>query len=208
MNLAIGLEYTKPDLRIPDSLLVKTFQLIPDITARLDKAYKWGNLQVSGVIPILSARENDGDREYKVGWGLSASVMINSWMNGSWSFQGVGGQAISRYITDLSGNGLDVVVDTVGAALAPFSYGGFATYQHSWRDNLISSASYSMVRIENLTFTPKDSYHWGYTLILNTFWNIVEGAKLGAECIWGKRIDKGGTNGEALRVNLLFYYDF
>ena len=208
MNFAVGLEYTKPDLRIPDSLQVKIFQLIPDITARLDKAYQWGTLQVSGVIPVLSARNNDGNRVFKAGWGLSASVTINSWMKGAWIIQGVGGQTISRYITDLSGNGLDVVIDSLGDAFAPFSYGGYLTYGHSWRDNLLSSVSYSMARTDKITMTSGDSYHWGYTFILNTVWEVVEGARVGAEYIWGRRIDKGGSRGDASRVSFLFYYDF
>jgi len=61
INLAVGLEYLIPNLNIPDSITAETFQLIPDITIRLDKVLSWGTVQVSGVIPMLSASDTKGD---------------------------------------------------------------------------------------------------------------------------------------------------
>jgi len=36
----------------------------------------------------------------------------------------------------------------------------------------------------------------------------VEGAKVGAEVIFGERVDKDKEKAGASRINLLFYYDF
>ncbi len=46
------------------------------------------------------------------------------------------------------------------------------------------------------------------TVRMNTFWDITDGAKAGGEFIWGNRSDKDRISGDALRFNLLFYYDF
>jgi len=48
----------------------------------------------------------------------------------------------------------------------------------------------------------------GYAFRVNTFWDVAEGPRIRAEAIRGKRIDKSDANGNAIRVNLLFYYDF
>ena len=64
------------------------------------------------------------------------------------------------------------------------------------------------MELKKKDYTPSGIYHKGHTLRTNTFWDITDGAKAGGEFIWGNRRDKDGTTGDALRFNLLFYYDF
>lgn len=208
MNLAVGLEYMIPDLNIPDSLLIKSFQLIPDITVRLDKTFGWGYLQLSGILPVISARENAENLILKTGWGVAASTIINAWTRGKWYLQAQGGRAIARFSNTLGGNGLDVIIDPEGNGVIPLTYGGYLTYEHHWKDNLFSSLSYGMAGIEEHSFLSDDMFRRGSSIRLNTFWDLVEGAKLGGELVWGQRVDKGGLEGEAFRMNLLVYYDF
>ena len=206
-NFAFGLEYFPPDLNIPDSFQIETFQVIPDITVRADRSFSWGSAQVSGILPVLSGR-NDNDFELIPGWGLSASLVINSWANGKWYFQGVGGKAISRYFNDFGGNGFDIQFPLNGGYTSPFTYGFYATYEHLWTTSIYSNFTYSMVSLEKESFTAANAFHKGRTVRMNTFWNITDGAKAGGEFIWGNRNDKDGVSGNALRFNLLFYYDF
>lgn len=208
-NLAVGLEYARPELRIPDSLRLKTFQLIPDMTARIDKTLPWGYLQLSGIIPMLSARSSEGKFILRPGYGLAVSAVVNSWANGKWYLQGVGGRAITRFFNDLGGQGLDILFDAESDKIAvPFAFGFYATYEHSWRPNLYSNFTYSLLRLEKIGFASDAAYLRGHTFHFNTFWDVVEGAKVGLEVIWGERINKSKESGEALRVNMLFYYDF
>lgn len=207
-NMAAGLEYVIPDLQIPDSLFVQAFQLIPTLSYRMDKKYSWGYIQLSGIFPVLSARNEQNDLIFKVGWGLAGSAIINSWANGKWFLSLAGGKAITPFINNLSGYGLDVFVSPSGEAVTPLSVGSFITYDHTWRHNLYSNLTYGMVTLEKVSFEPGNQYHLGYAIELNTFWEIVEGANLGGELIWGKRVDKSTAHGDAVRFNLLFYYDF
>ena len=208
INLAVGLEYLIPNLYIPDSIAAETFQLIPNITIRLDKVFSWGTVQMSGVIPMLSGNDSKGDFHLKVGWGLSGSVVVNSWENGKWYVQGVAGQAITRYFNDLSGNGLDILITPEGKIIAPVTLGFYGTYEHSWNTNLLSNFTYGWLQVEKFKITEDRAYHKGHSLRVNTFWDLAEGAKIGAEAIWGNRVDKNKQKGDALRLNLLFYYDF
>jgi hypothetical protein len=206
-NFAFALEYLPPDLKIPDSLQIEAFQLIPNITVRADRSFSWGSAQVSGILPVLSGRYNN-ELVLIPGWGISASCVINSWNKGKWYLEGVSGKAISKYFNDLAGNGFDIQFPPNGGNTSPFTYGFYATYEHRWLPMLYSNVTYGMNSLEQESFTPDNIYSKGYTYRVNTFWDITDGAKAGGEVIWGTRENKEGTIGNAIRFNLLFYYDF
>jgi hypothetical protein len=181
--------------------------LIPNLTVRADRSFSWGSDQVSGILPVLSGIYND-QLELIPGWGISASCIINSWANGKWYLQGVGGKAISKYFNDQAGNRFDIQFPPNGGNTSPFTYGFYATYEHRWLTVLYSNVSYGMNSMEKESFTPDDIYATGYTVRMNTFWDITEGAKAGGEFIYGNRENKDSATGDAVRFNLLFYYDF
>ncbi len=208
INMALGLEYVIPNLGLPDTLSGQSVQLLPDVTARFDKNFDWGSAQVSGLLPVLSGRDLNDNLIIKLGWGVSASVVVNSWKKGKWFFQGVIGRAITRYFNDLSGNGLDLIFNTEGKFRLPLVVGYYGTYEHRWTEKLLSNATYGYVHIQSYDFSLPDSYKKGHTLRVNTFYDIVEGARMGIEYIYGKRKNIDGISGGANRVNLLFYYDF
>ena len=108
--VSLGLEYYKPDFSLPDTLAVNSFQLIPDMTPRIEKTVKWGSLQLSAILPIISGRSTENDYVIRPGWGVSFSTVVNSWASGKWYLQVAGGQAISSFFSDLSGQGLGCVV--------------------------------------------------------------------------------------------------
>jgi hypothetical protein len=207
-DLALGLEYIIPNLAIPDSIAAKAFQLIPALSARLSKVLSWGSYQVSGIVPTVSGRNSAGNLVLKPGWGVSSSAVINSWSKGKWYLQGVLGREITQYFNDLGSGGLDLSISPTGEVLFPLAYGYYITYEHYWKENLYSNFTYGMVRIEKYSFTDGNAFLKGNTLRVNTFWDIVEGARVGIEGIWGKRLNADKADGDALRLNLLFYYDF
>ncbi len=208
-NVAFGLEYTPPNLGLPDSLSVEAFQLTPDVTVRADRKFDWGSAQVSGILPILSGKVED-KLEIVYGWGVSASFVVDSWINGKWYVQGAIGKAISRYFNELAGKGYDIHIKWPldEGYVTPVSFGYYATYEHNWTSDLYSNISYGAVVLEKQPFTNDDIFHRGQTIRMNTFWNITDGATAGGEVVWGKRVNKNGVSGNATRVSLLFYYDF
>jgi len=203
------MEYFKPDYNLPDSVYVESFQLIPDITGRIQTDVSWGSLQLSGIVPILTARDEEGNYVARPGWGVSFAAIIDSWASGKWYLQVGGGRAFNRYYHDLSGKGMDLLFDTQSDKThLPFTFGSYATYEHHWSPSLYSNFTYSILRLQKETFTPENTYYIGDNFRLNTFWSIVEGARVGAELIYASRTNKDNTRGTAARLNLLFYYDF
>ncbi|MCA6073466.1 DcaP family trimeric outer membrane transporter [Fulvivirga sedimenti] len=208
INLAIGLEYIVPDFALPDSITFESFQVIPDFTIRLDKSFDWGSVQLSGIMPVLSGRNDSGDLVLQPGWGISGSTVLNSWKKGTWYFQGVAGQAITRYFNDLNGNGLDLILSPAGQVRAPVIVGFYGTYEHHWNSEVYSNFTYGILHVKKYDFTPDESYLKGRSFRANTFWDIADGAKIGGEIVYGQRIDVSHSKGDAFRVSLLFYYDF
>jgi DcaP outer membrane protein len=207
-NFAVSLEYQIPDLNLPDSLNLRTFQLLPNLVGRSTRNFEWGSVQVSGIMPVLSARNEYSDLIIKLGWGVSLGALINSGKNGSWHFQIAGGKTISQFFGDLSGNDLNLIVNQNGEPVFPHEFGFYGTYQHEWSKKLLTNISYGQIQIENLKFIRDDTFIKGSTIRINSFWKAIEGAKLGIEGIWGKRTNKNNEKGNALRINALFYYDF
>jgi hypothetical protein len=208
-TVSLGLEYFKPDYRLPDSVNAESFQLIPDITGRIQTKVRWGALQLSGIIPILTARTEDGAYVARPGWGVFFATVIDAWAGGKWYLQAGGGQAINRYYHDLSGKGMDILFDTQNdKTYLPITLGSYATYEHHWSESLYSNFTYSVLLLQKETFTPEDTYFMGDNFSFNTFWSVVDGARVGAELIYATRKNKDNTRGSAARLNLLFYYDF
>jgi len=207
--LSLGLEYFKPDIFIPDTIAAKSFQAFPDITARIEKPVKWGSFQLSGILPILSGRSEEGEFVFRPGWGVSFSTVINSWAGGKWYFQAAGGQAIARFFNDLSGQGLDLMINPeTQEPHLPYTFGTYISYEHHWTAKVFSNFTYGLLMLEKTDFNPDDTYNRGNNFRINTFWSIVEGSRLGFEYIYAFRVNKDDTKGNANRLNLLFYYDF
>jgi len=208
-RVSFATEYSTPELRLPDSLAIETFQLIPDLTARAQKRFAWGSAQLSAILPILSARTANDDLVLRPGWGVSLGATVDFWAQGTWYAQWAGGRAISRFFNDLGGQGLDVLLNPEDfSSVLPFVFGGYLAYRHDWSDKLFSTAIFGILQVEKESFTPSDSYRQGRSLRFNTFWDVVEGARVGAEATFARRMDKEGDTGRANRVSLLFYYDF
>jgi hypothetical protein len=208
-TISFGLEYFTPEVTIPDSISIEAFQLIPDLTARIEKKVNWGTLQLSAIMPLISGRNKDGKYVMRPGWGVTFSAVVNSWAKGRWYYQGAAGQSITRFFRDLGGQGLDLLFDpTTGNAVQPLTFGTYLTYEHHWIPKVFSNFTYSMLLLQKESFTPDDSYFIGENFRVNTFWQVIEGARVGVEYIHALRRDKGGDTGSAGRVSILFYYDF
>lgn len=208
MDLTVALEDIDPELRIPDSLSLKTFQLIPSFSVRLEKTFEWGFLKIAGIIPFFSAKDYQNDLILKTGWGLQTSANISFLTSGNLYFGLAGGKAITSFINDLSGNGLDILFMADGGSIIPFVFGTYIGYELQFSEKFTSNLIYGMASIEKTSYSIDNDYRRGYKMHLNFFWKVVEGARIGGEAVWGTRVNMDKEKGNAFRTNLLVYYDF
>jgi len=206
---SFGLEYFKPDFDQLDSLGIKSFQIMPDVTARIEKRTEWGVIQISGLLTLLSGGLETGVLGVRPGWGVALSMKIDSGEKDKWYFQMAGGKGISRYLNDFNGQGVDVILlPGENDVYLPFSIGGHIGYEHYWIPSIYSNFIFSALNLEGRTGVPDNLYNWGGSFQTNSFWNLTDGARIGVEYLHGLRVDKGGDRGTTNRLNILFYYDF
>ena len=211
-NWAAALEYSRPDLIIPDidTSGISTFRLIPDLTGRFIWDGNFGVVQLSAVINAISYKDPGNEVTNTIGIGGSLSGTVEIPGKNELLYQFTYGKSISHFISTFSGTGNDAIYNPeTGEFESLLSFGGFISFGVNWYLlKLTSHFSVGYAQLYNKDFQPDDSYRNSLSLSIDTFWNLTEGARLGLEIMYGQRWDKGGDTGQATRISTLFYYDF
>ena len=209
VGFSAAIEYSTPELEIPDSLNVNLLQVIPDFTGRF--TYKAGSLslQFSGVITTMSGKDSEGNINYSFGIGGSLSGKLEISEKENFLFSLTTGRAMSHFLNIFRGKYQDASYNPDNQKFkAAISTAGYASYTRKWPYNIDSSLSAGIASISNRDYQPDDVFNWSYSILANTFWQPVEGARMGGEFAYGQRFNKYDSRGGAWRVSILLYYDF
>ncbi len=207
----VGVEYSVPDIILIDSISTTSLlQVIPDVTGRI--RYKKGPLKLdfSGIVTTISSR-NDSVDKISYSFGLGGMVAGKYTLNDTeqFYFSANVGRAVSHYINMFSGKGEDATYNANDKNYeAQVSFGGFFAYQRDLSEKFSAYAMFGIEDINNKDFQPDNTYSSSYSVLFDLFWTPLEGAKVGAEYIFGQRFNRGGDRGFAGRFGLLIYYDF
>lgn len=206
----VSLESPDPDVVLPDSLSDRIpSQFLPDIGGQLVHDYSMGYVSVSGILRGITVKDTAQSSEQILGFGLLLAGVYNLDEDNKFQFQGVYGSAISRFITALSGEGLDIVYNPNTQLFeATKSFGLLLSYSHKWRSDISSAFTLGMVGINNKDYEPADAFSQSWYYSGNVFWNALLGVRFGLEFSQGRRINKDGNYGTASRVGFIFYADF
>lgn len=160
-----------------------------------------------------------GNEESAIGWGVTVSGKINApWWNKNDNilFQFNGGDGLGRYINDLSSvsaleidGGQDAVISSTSGKISTLPvFGGYLAYQHWWKGRLRSTALVSLVSVDNVAAQNGDAYHQTFRTSINLIWSPIKNIDLGAEVLWGKRVNKDDRSGTATQLQLEAIYRF
>ncbi len=206
---SLGVEYSEPQIAIPDSLDASPIQVIPDLTGRLTYNTDRLSLRFSGAFTTISGRVFDNTIEYAVGYLASLAGILSSVKGGNLYFSFTSGRATSHFVDTFNGQFQDLIFDPDRISFRPMDYwAGYVAYSHDLPKDFSASVSMGWSDVNNQDFQPETDFSNSYNVLFNLFWDPVEGARLGMEFAHGKRVDKGGNSGYANRVSLLMYYDF
>ena len=207
-----AIESPSVEAAIPDSAGQEpSFQSFPDVTGRVRKFGTWGHVQLAGVLRSISVKNPDGDLDALIGYGFLVSGRMYLWGSRPHRilYQLVAGRAISRFITALSGEGLDLVYNAATKTVeATGSFGGYVSYAREWTPSLLSYLTAGFIRITNIDILPDDAFKASQYISANLFWDIAPGLRLGVEYAWGRRENKNGDDGIANRLSFIVRYDF
>jgi hypothetical protein len=148
-RLAVAAEAPGPEVGQIDTLGAKLdFQVTPDIVGRARKFGAWGHTQLAGVFRTINVKDASEDLQVLPGFGALLSGHIEFSELNKFMWQIVGGYAISRFITALSGQGLDVVLNpNTGRWETVTSFGGYGSFGHTWKPGLVSHLTIGVVKV-------------------------------------------------------------
>ena len=191
---------------------------VPDIPFYLQRNWAGGNgwLRVSGMVRNLYYRDNISMKNVdKVGWGVKASGKTPIIGGLSAAYMGLYGKGIASYIQDLNGAGMDLMPNPE----SPYSletvkaWSAFGSLQYQFSPRCFMTATYSHVRTYAKQFTDSpDNWRTGYKyaqyVVGNVFYNVNSIVQIGAEYIWGRRMDYNGEQAHDNRVEAMIKVSF
>ena len=182
----------------------------PDGTLQLRHEMSRGHVQLSALLRDVSAFLPNGVSDSVFGWGFNLAGLFKIGKKDNFVYQGAYGHGIERYIQDTSGLGIDAAVKSVQdpeleAVPVVGTYGGF---QHYWLSQLRSSAVYGFVQTENTAAQVNSAFHRSEYTAVNLIWSPLAQLTLGTEFLYGWRVNKNNSTGNAPRIQLSAKYNF
>jgi DcaP outer membrane protein len=185
----------------------------PDGTLKLRHEMDGGHVQISALFRDVAAFLPDGRHQSVFGWGFNlagSQRLFGKDTKDTLVYQGAYGAGIERYINDTSGLGSDAAVISlqdpeIKALPVVATYAGF---QHFWHPRLRSSVVYGFDQVQNTESQPGSAFHQSNYAAGNMIWNPYGSLTLGMEFLYGWRVNKNGSSGDAPRIMFSAKYNF
>lgn len=209
IGMSLGIEYSQPQVIVPENVIASVVQLLPDFTARFTYNSDRFSMRFSSAFTTISGRVFDNNLESINGYLLSLAGKVSSFKGGDFYF-GLGtGKGTSHFFDTFNGKNSDLVFDPIDERFETVvESAGYLAYSHALPKNLSASVSVGASSLSNKDFQLDEAFSHSFNALFNIFWQPADGARLGIEYANGKRFDKGDRYGTANRVSLLMYYDF
>jgi hypothetical protein len=191
---------------------------LPNLATHYRHEWKWGYTQLAAIVKYLQWKDLSDTSAYNlsgsdIGWGLTASSVINAGKRLKFKIQGEYGEGFENYIADVSpdvaleskpGNSLKPVN---GKALPAWGFLSFAEVE--WNQKLKSSIGYSRLTIRNADLQAPDAFQKGQYALINLRYYPVENVMIGIEYQYGRRDNHGdGLSSAANKIQCAFKFNF
>lgn len=193
----------------------KVNQRMPDIPLFLQRSWSGGKgwLRFSAIFRDLQyrdllAKDKKGENKGTFGWGIKLSGKTPICGGLSANYMAVYGKGVASYIQDLSGEGEDLVLakglDNKMSAVPV--WGAYGSLEYKFGKCGLINFTYSQVRAYANHTGMKgidDMYKYGQYLTSNLMFNVSSFAQVGAEYLWGRRMDYSGMQAHDNRIMLM-----
>lgn len=219
-STGIGLETSSTDFTVSENQSV-TNQFIPDIPSYIQFAWGKGNnshVRLSSMIRNVNYRNNVQDKDNIIStYACQLSGLVTVKEKLVFYYQLAYGSGITTYIQDVSGLKLDFMPNNIidhqnkkaGELDKVKSMAYYAGLQYNFNPRTFMSCTFSQVDVdvpENYDNT--NLYKEAYYLATNFFWYAKPNVQIGAEYLYGKRVDQNDDWGQANRVQVMLQYNF
>jgi hypothetical protein len=205
-SISLSAEAPQSQITAPSGGGKSTF---PDITLRGRYEADAGHVQLSGIWRRLGWISGTGTADYTDGYGLNLAGSLKTGIGDDYMVAGgIWGRGIARYISDITGSGLDAVVDPNGNLQALEEYGGYAGYTHYWTPKLRSTAVIDYLGMNNKSYQSPTSFSNSQYYSANLIWNPWGSVNVGAEVLYGRYKTFDGLSANDTRIQMSVQYDF
>lgn len=219
-STGIGLEMPTADYTVGKDQSV-TNQFIPDFPSYIQ--YSWGknnssHVRLSSIIRNVSYRNNVKDKDNIMStYACQLSGLVNVKEKLIFYYQFAYGTGITPYIQDVGGLGMDFYPrigednnsDKAGKLEHTKSMAYYAGLQYNFNPRTFMSCTFSQVDIDVPEhYDGTNLYKEGYYLATNFFWYARPNVQLGAEYLYGRRVDQNEDWGQANRLQVMLQYNF
>ncbi|MGE5088023.1 MAG: DcaP family trimeric outer membrane transporter [Candidatus Levyibacteriota bacterium] len=204
-NFSLAAEAPSAEITAPIGTGKSTF---PDITLRGRYEAEGGHFQAAGIWRRLGWRSGVGPSDSTNGYGLNLAGSLKTVGDDYLVAGGVWGKGIARYVSDITGSGLDAAVDSSGNLQALETYGGYGGYTHYWTPKLRSTGVIGYLGMNNKSFQSPTSFKDSQYYSANLIWNPAGSLNVGAEVLFGNYKTFDGNSANDTRIQLSVQYDF
>ncbi|NME66622.1 DcaP family trimeric outer membrane transporter [Flammeovirga aprica] len=204
-EFAISLE--TPTKTFSDTIAVDQRQLWPDVASRYKVTMPRGQIQVAGIVRVLSQHNPDDQVISKMGFGMMISGKNTFKEKHKIYYQIIGGRGVTRYISAFSSYNLDAVASPDNDIYVPFTAGGYFTYEYYFKQNIFLNLVNGVSWIDNSEWQPGNTFEKSYYTSANLFWFPFERCRTGVSVVQGERFNKDGQRGSAWRFQMYIRYD-
>jgi len=190
---------------------------VPDFSAEYRKAFKWGYVELAGILRYIKWEDQNND-QYNfsgdaLGWGLNLTSNIKAGKNTTFRLGVVYGEGIENYMNDApvdigaKSNPGNAVTPLLGKALPVLGITAFV--DHNWNEKFSSSLGYSSEDITNSDAQNANEFHKGQYAIGNLLWYPAKNVMAGVELQWGHRENyNDGWKTDISKLQFSFKYNF
>jgi len=182
----------------------------PDGAVRLRQEFDGGHIQGAFIFRDIAAFLPNGVTGSVFGWGGNLSAAFKTFGKDNIIIAAAAGHGISRYLQDTSGLGIDA--EPASAANphleATPAVGVEASYQHYWFKSLRSSAVYSYAAVNNTDLAAASTYNHATYTAGNLIWNPYGSFNVGAEFLYGWKVQQNGQKANVPRIQVSAKYSF
>ena len=205
-SVAIAAEYPSSDVTVSDSIDTVLGRW-PDLVARGRVDATWGSFQAAAILRDLGYDDNVAGRNRVPGYGLNLASVIGTFGEDNVKLGAVAGRGIGRYVSDISGLGLDAAPGADLSLEAVPVFGGYAAYQHFWSPRFRSSLIGGGLQADNTAGQTGDAFHRSAYGAINLMWQAANLASFGVEYLYGYHQVQDGRDGWAARLQFAIQLD-
>jgi hypothetical protein len=197
----------------------------PDFTAAIRYGGDWGHVRLAGIARSVGydtvGTVNNEPKGDEFGWGLNLTSAIKAGF-ATFRLGVVYGEGIATYMND---GGMDLAPSAalgpvppifppqpvngslISAEAVPLL--GISAYADlQWTPELSSAIGYSFTEVDNTNFQDPSAFHKGEYASVNLLWTPVDRVLTGGELLWGRRTDNDGADGDDIRLQYTFKFNF